>query len=174
LACIPVSWNFLRPYQQQRVMVFLNPNSDPLGAGYTAIQSKIAIGSGALLGKGWMSGTQSQLKFLPESHTDFIFATLAEEWGFLGSGVLIFLYILLITKIITVGLKAKDRFGALLCFGIASYFTLHVFINMAMVIGIFPVVGVPLPFISYGGSFMVINMICIGLVLNVAWRRFIF
>lgn len=174
IAGLPFLWLGLKEYQRQRVLTFLDPARDPLGSGYHAIQSKIAVGSGGLIGKGFLQGTQSQLKFLPEHHTDFIFSVVAEEWGFLGSGVLIFLYMLLITKIITVGLKAKDRFGAFLCFGIAAYFTLHVFINISMNIGIFPVVGVPLPFISYGGSFMIINLICIGIVLNVAWRRFIF
>jgi rod shape determining protein RodA len=174
LSALPFLWFSLKDYQRQRIFTFLDPSRDPLGSGYHAIQSKIAVGSGGLIGKGFLHGTQTQLKFLPEHHTDFIFSVVAEEWGFLGSGVLIFLYMMLITKIITVGFKAKDRFGALLCFGIATYFTLHVFINISMAIGIFPVVGVPLPFISYGGSFMIINMICIGIVLNVAWRRFIF
>jgi len=174
VAGLPFLWFTLKDYQRQRVLTFLDPSRDPLGSGYHAIQSKIAVGSGGLIGKGFLHGTQSQLKFLPEHHTDFIFSVVAEEWGFLGSGVLIVLYMMLITRIITVGLKAKDRFGAFLCFGIAAYFTLHVFINISMNIGIFPVVGVPLPFISYGGSFMIINMICIGIVLNVAWRRFIF
>lgn len=174
IAGLPFLWFGLKEYQRQRVLTFMDPSRDPLGSGYHAIQSKIAVGSGGLIGKGFLHGTQTQLKFLPEHHTDFIFSVLAEEWGFLGSGVLIFLYMLLITRIITVGLKAKDRFGALLCFGIAAYFTLHVFINISMNIGIFPVVGVPLPFISYGGSFMIINLVCIGIVLNVAWRRFIF
>lgn len=174
LAGLPFLWFSLRDYQRLRILTFLDPSRDPLGSGYHAIQSKIAVGSGGLIGKGFLHGTQTQLKFLPEHHTDFIFSVVAEEWGFLGSGLLIFLYMMLITKIITVGLKAKDRFGALLCFGIAAYFTLHVFINISMAVGIFPVVGVPLPFISYGGSFMVINLICIGIALNVAWRRFIF
>jgi rod shape determining protein RodA len=174
LAALPLLWFSLKDYQRQRIFTFLDPSRDPLGSGYHAIQSKIAVGSGGLIGKGFLHGTQTQLKFLPEHHTDFIFSVVAEEWGFLGSGVLIFLYMMLITRIITVGFKAKDRFGALLCFGIATYFTLHVFINISMAIGIFPVVGVPLPFISYGGSFMIINMVCIGIVLNVAWRRFIF
>ncbi|MGD0822234.1 MAG: rod shape-determining protein RodA [Desulfomonilia bacterium] len=174
LAGLPFLWFSLKDYQKNRVLTFLDPSRDPLGSGYHAIQSKIAVGSGGLIGKGFLHGTQTQLKFLPEHHTDFIFSVVAEEWGFLGSGILILLYLLLITRIITVGIKAKDRFGALLCFGIAAYFTLHVFINISMAIGIFPVVGVPLPFISYGGSFMMINLICIGIVLNVAWRRFIF
>ena len=174
LAVLPFLWFSLKGYQRLRILTFLDPSRDPLGSGYHAIQSKIAVGSGGLIGKGFLHGTQTQLRFLPEHHTDFIFSVVAEEWGFLGSGLLLFLYMTLITKIITVGLKAKDRFGALLCFGIAAYLTLHVFINISMAVGIFPVVGVPLPFVSYGGSFMVINLICIGIVLNVAWRRFIF
>jgi rod shape determining protein RodA len=173
-AGVPFLWFILKEYQRKRILTFLDPARDPLGSGYHAIQSKIAVGSGGLIGKGFLHGTQTQLRFLPEHHTDFIFSVVAEEWGFVGSAILIFLYLLLITKIISLGIKAKDRLGALLCFGIATYFALHVFINMAMAIGIFPVVGVPLPFISYGGSFMVVNLICIGLVLNVAWRRFIF
>jgi rod shape determining protein RodA len=174
-AGMPLLWFFLlKDYQRKRILTFLDPERDPLGSGYHAIQSKIAVGSGGLIGKGVFHGTQTQLKFLPEHHTDFIFSVVAEEWGFIGSAFMLFLYLLLITRIISVGIKAKDRFGAMLCFGIAAYFTLHVFINMAMASGIFPVVGVPLPFISYGGSFMVINLICIGIVLNVAWRRFIF
>jgi rod shape determining protein RodA len=171
---MPFLWIMLKDYQRKRILTFLDPERDPLGSGYHAIQSKIAVGSGGLIGKGFLHGTQTQLKFLPEHHTDFIFSVVAEEWGFIGSGLLLFLYLLLITRIITVGIKAKDRFGSLLCFGVASYFSLHVFINIAMACGIFPVVGVPLPFISYGGSFMVINLICIGIVLNVEWRRFIF
>lgn len=174
VAGLPFLWLSLKDYQRARILTFLDPSRDPLGSGYHAIQSKIAVGSGGLVGKGFLHGSQTQLRFLPEHHTDFIFSVVAEEWGFIGSGILLFLYMMLITRIITVGLKAKDRFGALLCFGIAAYLTLHVFINISMAVGIFPVVGVPLPFISYGGSFMVINMICIGIVLNVAWRRFIF
>lgn len=174
LSGLPFLWFMLKGYQRKRILTFLDPERDPLGSGYHAIQSKIAVGSGGLIGKGFLHGTQTQLKFLPEHHTDFIFSVVAEEWGFMGSVLLLVLYLLLITKIITVGLKAKDRFGALLCFGIAAYFSLHIFINIAMACGIFPVVGVPLPFISYGGSFMVINLICIGIVLNVQWRRFIF
>ncbi|HOJ13699.1 MAG TPA: rod shape-determining protein RodA [Deltaproteobacteria bacterium] len=174
LAGLPAAWFALKDYQKTRILTFLDPSRDPQGSGYHAIQSKIAVGSGGLLGKGFLHGTQTQLNFLPEHHTDFIFSVVAEEWGFAGSILLITLYLILITKIIDIGLKAKDRFGALICFGIASYFTFHVFINISMAVGIFPVVGVPLPFVSYGGTFMLINLVCIGLVLNVAWRRFIF
>ncbi|MCD6569194.1 MAG: rod shape-determining protein RodA [Deltaproteobacteria bacterium] len=172
IGLLPVAWLSLKDYQQARILSFLDPHRDPLGTGYHAIQSKIAVGSGGLLGKGFLHGTQTQLMFLPEHHTDFIFSVVAEEWGFLGSAVVISLYLLLITRIISVGIKAKDRFGAILCFGIAIYFALHVFINIAMAIGLAPVVGVPLPFISYGGSFMLVNMACIGIVLSVSWRRF--
>jgi rod shape determining protein RodA len=174
-ACmIPVLWLSLKGYQRQRILSFLDPQSDPLGSGYHALQSKIAVGSGGLIGKGFLHGTQTQLMFLPEHHTDFIFSVFAEEWGFIGSFIVLLLYTVLVTKIVSIGSKAKDKFGALLCFGIAIYFSLHVFINIGMAIGILPVVGVPLPFISYGGSFMLTNMACIGIVLSVSWRRFIF
>ena len=174
MAALPFGWFSLKGYQRLRILSFIDPSRDPLGSGYHAMQSKIAVGSGGLVGKGFMNGTQTQLKFLPEHHTDFIFSVIAEEWGFMGSALLVFLYLMLITKIISIGLRSKDRFGALLCFGIAMYFTLHVFINISMVIGMFPVVGVPLPFFSYGGSFMLMNMACIGVVLSVAWRRYMF
>lgn len=171
---LPFAWFSLKAYQRNRILTFLDPSRDPLGSGYHAIQSKIAVGSGGLWGKGFLEGTQTQLSFLPEHHTDFIFSVVAEEWGFAGSALLIFLYVILVTKIIQIGVKAKDRFGAMICFGIAGYFALHIFINISMAMGIFPVVGVPLPFVSYGGSFMFMNLICIGLVLNISWRRFMF
>jgi len=174
LSALPFAWLTLKDYQRNRILTFLDPSRDPLGTGYHATQSKIAVGSGGLWGKGYLQGTQTQLSFLPEHHTDFIFSVVAEEWGFAGTAILILLYIILVTKIIQVGYRAKDRFGSMICFGIAGYFTLHIFINISMTLGIFPVVGVPLPFISYGGSFMFMNLLCIGLVLNVAWRRFMF
>ncbi|HPW67961.1 MAG TPA: rod shape-determining protein RodA [Deltaproteobacteria bacterium] len=174
ISAMPFIWFSLKEYQRQRILTFLDPSRDPLGSGYHAMQSKIAVGSGGLLGKGFLEGTQTQLRFLPEHHTDFIFSVVAEEWGFAGSALLLLLYVALVTKITQIGFKAKDRFGTMICFGVAAFFTLHIFINIAMAIGIFPVVGVPLPFISYGGSFMLINWICIGLVLNIAWRRFMF
>jgi len=174
ISAMPFVWFSLKEYQRVRIISFLDPSRDPLGSGYHAMQSKIAVGSGGLLGKGFLEGTQTQLRFLPEHHTDFIFSVVAEEWGFAGSALLLLLYGALVTKITQIGFKAKDRFGTMICFGIAAYFTLHIFINIAMAVGIFPVVGVPLPFISYGGSFMLINWICIGLALNIAWRRFMF
>lgn len=174
LACIPVSWNFLRPYQQQRVMVFLNPNSDPLGAGYTAIQSKIAIGSGTLLGKGWMSGTQSQLKFLPESHTDFIFATFTEEWGFAGGLVLLALYFMLVRQGMSIAEKTADHFGKFLALGIAAMLALQVVINVAMNMGLAPIVGLPLPLMSYGGSSVLVTFIALGILGNINRTRAVF
>ncbi|HNY65670.1 MAG TPA: rod shape-determining protein RodA [Deltaproteobacteria bacterium] len=174
VSALPFIWFTLREYQRNRILTFLDPSRDPLGTGYHAMQSKIAVGSGGLWGKGYLQGSQTQLSFLPEHHTDFIFSVVAEEWGFAGTTFLLLLYIILITKIIQVGSRAKDRFGSMICYGIAGYFSLHIFINISMTMGIFPVVGVPLPFISYGGSFMFMNLLCIGLVLNVAWRRFMF
>jgi rod shape determining protein RodA len=174
VSALPSVWFNLKAYQKNRILTFLDPSRDPLGSGYHATQSKIAVGSGGLWGKGYLHGTQTQLSFLPEHYTDFIFSVVAEEWGFAGTAFLIMLYMVLVTKIIQIGFRAKDRFGAMICFGISAYFILHIFINISMTVGIFPVVGVPLPFISYGGSFMFINLICIGLVLNISWRRFIF
>ena len=174
-SALPLAWFFvLKDYQRNRVISFIDPARDPLGTGYHALQSKIAVGSGGLVGKGYLHGSQSQLQFLPEHHTDFIFSVVAEEWGFVGAIFLIFLYLMLVSRIVQVGLRTKDRFGALICFGVAMYFTFHIFINIAMVIGMFPVVGVPLPFVSYGGTFMVVNLFCIGLVLSVALRRNMF
>ena len=171
LVLMPFFWHFLKDYQKSRLLVFLNPNIDPLGAGYTVIQSKIAIGSGRLFGKGWLAGTQSQLNFLAERHTDFIFSVLGEEWGFFGSIVLISLNFFLVFMILRVSEMAKDTFGRLLCIGIAALIFFHAFINIAMNAGLSPVVGLPLPFISYGGSSLVINLIGIGIVLNVARQR---
>ncbi|MFA5038495.1 MAG: rod shape-determining protein RodA [Candidatus Omnitrophota bacterium] len=170
-AFMPVFWHFLKDYQKSRLMVFLNPNSDPLGAGYTIIQSKIAIGSGRLFGKGWMSGTQSQLNFLAERHTDFIFSVWGEEWGFLGSLVLVVLYALLVIMILRVSDMSRDLYGRLLAAGVAALIFFHAFINLAMNIGMCPVVGLPLPFMSYGGSSLVINMAAIGIVLSIARQK---
>lgn len=165
---MPFFWHFLKDYQKSRLLVFLNPNIDPLGAGYTVIQSKIAIGSGGLFGKGWLSGTQSQLNFLAERHTDFIFSVIGEEWGFFGSFVLIFLFCLLISMILEIAQASRNVFGKLFCVGVACVIFFHVFINIAMNVGACPVVGLPLPFISYGGSSLVINLAAIGIVLNIA------
>ncbi len=174
LACLPVAWHFLKSYQRARILTFLDPDRDPLGAGYHVIQSKIAIGSGRLFGKGYLHGTQNRLDFLPAQHTDFIFAVFSEEWGFIGCLVLLLLYFLLVAYCLRLVQRAKDRFGALLVFGMISIFFWHVVINVAMVTGMMPVVGVPLPLVSYGGSSLASMMFAIGLMINVSMRRFIF
>jgi rod shape determining protein RodA len=171
---LPFMWRLLHDYQKDRLMVFLNPNIDPLGAGYTVIQSKIAIGSGWLMGKGWLSGTQSQLHFLPESHTDFIFATFSEEWGFLGSVALLFLYFILIRQGFLIAQRTNDSFGRLLAFGITLMLAIQVSVNVAMNLGLAPVVGVPLPLMSYGGSSVFITFIALGILVNIDKTRSVF
>jgi len=170
----PLLWHFLRDYQKERLMVFLNPNIDPLGAGYTVIQSKIAIGSGGIFGKGWLAGSQSQLSFLPESHTDFIFAAFAEQWGFLGSCLLIFLYYLLIRQGFLIAQRTRDHFGRLLALGISLMLGMQIFINIAMNLGLAPVVGLPLPLLSYGGSSILVTFISLGILANIDKRRAVF
>lgn len=170
----PLLWGILKDYQKRRLLVFLNPNMDPLGAGYTIIQSKIAIGSGGLFGKGWMGGTQNQLNFLPERHTDFIFSVVGEEWGFVGSLLLILLFYLLISRILSVAARTNDIYGKLLTAGVAALFSFQVIVNIAMTAGLMPVVGLPLPFISYGGSSLITSWISIALVINVDIHRTIF
>jgi rod shape determining protein RodA len=172
--CMPALWHILRDYQRDRLMVFLNPNIDPLGAGYTLIQSKIAIGSGSFLGKGWLSGTQSQLHFLPESHTDFIFATFAEEWGFLGGVALLALYYLLVREGVRIAQRTKDAFGRLLAFGISLMLAIQVFVNIAMTMGFMPIVGLPLPLMSYGGSSVAVTFIALGILVSIDRRRAVF
>jgi rod shape determining protein RodA len=162
----------MKPYQRQRVLTFMAPDTDPLGAGYQVRQSKIAVGSGELAGRGYGQGTQSQLRFLPARHTDFILAVLAEEWGFLGVGVVLLLYAAYLANVAAVALRAQDRAGILLVVGLGSTFAFHVLYNSAMVIGLVPVTGIPLPFLSYGGSFTLLNFIGLGLILGVDFRRF--
>lgn len=172
LICLsPLIWHFLHEYQRNRIRVFLNPELDPFGAGYHVIQSKIAIGSGLLLGKGWMQGTQSQLNFLPENHTDFIFAVAGEEFGFIGVVVILLLYLILIWRGLTIALNAEDRFGMLLATGITGMYLFHVLVNIGMTAGIMPVTGVPLPFLSYGVSSLTTNMLLAGLLLNINLRK---
>jgi rod shape determining protein RodA len=171
---LPFLWHFLRDYQKDRLLVFINPNIDPLGAGYTVIQSRIAIGSGGLLGKGWLSGTQSQLYFLPESHTDFIFATFSEQWGFLGSLLLICMYYLIIRQGFMIAQRTQDSFGKLLAYGISLLLALQVFINIAMNMGLAPVVGLPLPLLSYGGSSVLVTFIALGILVNIDRTRAVF
>lgn len=169
---VPLVWFFLKGYQKQRILTFLNPDRDPLGAGYHIIQSKIAIGSGMFSGKGFLKGTQNALAFLPEQHTDFIFSVLAEEWGFIGSITLLLLFLMLILWGLNIAQSCRDSFGTILSVGITAMFFWQVTINIGMVMGLMPVVGVPLPLISYGGSSIVTMMISIGLLLNVSMRRF--
>ena len=172
LICLsPLIWHFLHEYQRNRIRVFLNPELDPFGAGYHVIQSKIAIGSGLLLGKGWMQGTQSQLNFLPENHTDFIFAVAGEEFGFIGVVVILLLYLILIWRGLRIALNAEDRFGMLLATGITGMYLFHVLVNIGMTAGIMPVTGVPLPFLSYGVSSLTTNMLLAGLLLNINLRK---
>lgn len=171
---IPLAWSFLKNYQKQRILTFLNPERDPLGAGYHIIQSKIAIGSGGVSGKGYLDGTQNALSFLPEQHTDFIFSVLAEEWGFMGAGLVIALFLLLLLWALNIAHNCRDSFGILLVVGVSAIIFLEMFINIGMVMGLMPVVGVPLPLISYGGSSTLTIMIAIGLLLNVSMRRFMF
>ena len=171
---MPIAWHFLKSYQQKRILIFLNPDLDPLGAGYHVIQSKIAVGSGRFFGKGYLKGTQNQLDFLPAQHTDFVFSVFAEEWGLAGCVLLLALYFAFIVVSLRVVARAKDRFGALLVFGILAIFFWQVLINASMVTGLLPVVGIPLPLLSYGGSSMVSMMVGAGFLINVSMRRFTF
>jgi len=170
---IPLVWFLLKGYQKQRILTFLNPDRDPLGAGYHVIQSKIAIGSGMVSGKGFLKGTQNALSFLPEQHTDFIFSVLAEEWGFIGSAFLLLVFLVFIVWGLTIAQKCRDPFGTILSVGVTAMIFWQIFINIGMVMGLMPVVGVPLPFISYGGSSTLIMMFCVGLLLNISMRRFL-
>lgn len=171
VAALPVGWQFLKPYQKTRIWTFMNPESDPLGAGYHVVQSKIAIGSGKLWGKGYLQGSQSRLEFLPERHTDFIFSVFAEEWGFSGSALLLAGYALLILLALRVVRRAKDRFGVLLAAGMTAILFWQFTVNIGMVTGLLPVVGVPLPLISYGGSSLVTTLVAVGLLMNISMRR---
>ncbi|KJS39152.1 MAG: cell wall shape-determining protein [Rhodospirillaceae bacterium BRH_c57] len=168
---VPVAWQFLHEYQKKRVLTFLNPENDPLGAGYHIMQSKIALGSGGLFGKGFMQGTQSHLNFLPERQTDFIFTMLAEELGMVGGLILIGLYVLVLIYGFAISLRCRQQFGRLVAIGVTTTFFLYVFINIAMVMGLIPVVGVPLPLISYGGTAMLTLMIGIGIMMSVHVHR---
>jgi len=175
VAGLVVAWtHFLHDYQRMRVKSFLNPEMDPLNSGYQAIQSKIAVGSGGLWGKGFLKGTQTQLDFLPEQQTDFIFSVLAEEWGFIGAGLMLALYMVLILYALNVARTSKDSFGALLGAGVVGMLFWPVLVNIGMVMGFMPVVGVPLPLMSYGGSSLVVTFMGIGLLMNIRMRRFTF
>jgi len=165
-------WGSLKPYQQNRIKAFIDPGSDPLGSGYHANQSKIAVGSGQITGKGYRKGTQSQMAFLPERHTDFIFAVISEETGLVGASLLLLLYLALLMIGVDTARNAKDRIGVLMAGGIVSMIALYVFINMGMAVGIVPVVGVPLPLVSYGGTSIITTFLALGLLLNIQARRF--
>lgn len=165
-------WGSLKPYQQNRIKAFIDPSSDPLGTGYHANQSKIAVGSGQITGKGFRKGTQSQMAFLPEHHTDFIFSVISEEHGFLGSAFVIILYLVLLLIGVDTARNAKDRMGALMAGGIVSMIALYVFINVGMTVGLVPVVGVPLPLVSYGGTSIITTFLALGILLNIQARRF--
>ena len=162
----PIGISFLKPYQKSRILTFLNPDTDPLGAGYQIIQSKIAIGSGGFFGKGFLNGSQAYLNFLPEKHTDFIFTLFSEEFGFLGSSLMILLYFIITYRIIRIGTITRSIFGKLYCFGFATAFFIYVAVNMCMVLGLLPIVGAPLPILSYGGSSMLAIMIGLGIVMS--------
>jgi rod shape determining protein RodA len=169
-----ILWNFVMlDYQKTRVMTFLDPGREPLGAGYQLRQSKIAVGSGQIAGRGYMQGTQSQLRFLPARHTDFVFAVLAEEWGFFGIVGVLVLYSVYIFNGALVAGRARDRTGILLVIGLLSGFGFHVLYNTAMVVGLVPITGIPLPFLSYGGSFTLANFMAAGMILGVDFRRYV-
>ena len=166
ICLIPVAIAFLEPYQKLRILTFLNPERDPLGAGYQLIQSKIGIGSGGLLGKGFLKGSQSYLDYLPEKHTDFIFTLFAEEFGFVGSFFLLMIYILIIYRVIAIGNQSRNNFARLYCYGFAGAFFIYVAVNMSMVLGLLPIVGAPLPIMSYGGSAMLAMLMGLGIVMS--------
>ena len=166
LISLPFIISFLKPYQKLRVLTFLNPDRDPLGAGYQIIQSKIAVGSGGIFGKGFLKGTQSYLEFLPEKHTDFIFTLFSEEFGFIGSIGLLILYTIIIIRIIRIGSISRSNFSKLFCFGFAFSIFIYIVVNLSMVLGLLPIVGSPLPIMSYGGSSLLATMIGFGIVLS--------
>ncbi|MFH2059752.1 MAG: rod shape-determining protein RodA [Pseudomonadota bacterium] len=172
LSAIPMVWFVLKDYQKSRILIFLNPDRDPLGTGYHIIQSKIAIGSGMLTGKGFLKGTQNALSFLPEQHTDFIVSVLAEEWGLVGCSILLILYFILLFWGLNIAYNCRDLFGSILAFGITAMIFWQIFVNIGMVMGLMPVVGVPLPLVSYGGSSVVTNMVGFGILLNISMRKF--
>ena len=171
LSAAVIGWHFLHDYQKQRILTFMNPEKDPLGSGYHIAQSKIAIGAGKLFGKGFLKGTQNSLHFLPEQHTDFIFAAYAEQWGFLGVLILLAIYFMFLLRALNIAMEARDSFGSYLATGIAAIFFWQVTINIGMVSGLMPVVGIPLPLFSYGGTSMLTSIALISILLNIHYRR---
>lgn len=172
LMAAPLLWLKLKPYQKQRIMTFIDPSQDPLGAGYHVTQSKIAVGSGGVLGKGFLAGTQNRLDFLPAQHTDFIFSVLAEEWGFIGAMLTLIVVFFILLKGTDIALHAKDQLGLIFAMGIVTSLAVHVIINVGMVIGLLPVTGLPFPLLSYGGSSTIVTLVSIGILLNIRMRRF--
>jgi rod shape determining protein RodA len=167
-----IIWDELQPYQKKRIVAFVHPDADPAGISYHVQQSKVAVGSGGAFGKGYLKGTQGPFRFLPEKHTDFLFAVFAEEWGFLGSLALLILYAGLIARGIDTALKSKDEFGRLLALGVTYMFMIYCFINIGMTLGLVPIVGIPLPLMSYGGTALMTNFIGIGILISIRARRF--
>jgi rod shape determining protein RodA len=170
-AVTPIVWNSLKPYQQQRVLTFLDPEEDVAGAGYQVIQSRIAIGSGGITGRGFLKGTQKGLAFLPQQHTDFVFSVLGEEWGFFGCLAALTAFAVLVTRGIRLAMRARSRFASLLAVGICSSLVFHVAVNVSMTLGLAPVTGIPLPFLSYGGTFLLATLAQMGLLFNISLRR---
>jgi rod shape determining protein RodA len=171
LASCPLIWHFLRDYQRERLLVFIDPQQDPLGAGYNIIQSMIAIGSGGISGKGYLQGTQTQLSFIPEHHTDFIFSVLGEEWGFVGCVAVLSLYFFMLQKSLEIARKSRDREAFLLALGITGMFGAQTVINVGMAVGLLPVTGITLPFISYGGSSLLFSYAAVGMLLNISYAN---
>ncbi len=168
----PILWSHLRDYQKHRILTFLGLEMDPQGLSYQVIQSKVAIGSGGFLGKGLLKGTQTQLRFLPEQHTDFVFSVIGEELGFIGSLIVLILFLILLLRAIYVASKVRNKFSGLMVIGAATILGFHIVINIGMTVGMMPVTGVPLPFLSYGGSFLLVSMIFIGIIIHSSIRRF--
>lgn len=173
LIALPLGWHALKPFQKERIMIFLDPARDPLGSGYQVMQAKIATGSGGITGKGFLHGTQVNLEYLPARHTDFIFSVLGEEWGFVGVSVVLTLYLFLIVESLSVAKASRDRGGTFLVLSLICFFIFHILINVSMQIGLLPVTGIPLPLISYGGSATMMFFMSIGLILNVGFRKFV-
>jgi len=168
----PIMWNHLHAYQRHRILTFLGIEMDPHGLSYQVIQSKVAIGSGGFLGKGLLHGTQTQLRFLPEQHTDFVFSVIGEEFGFIGSFIVITLFLILLLRGIYIAAKVRNKFSGLMAIGATTVLGFHIFVNIGMTVGMMPVTGLPLPFLSYGGSFLVVSMVLVGIIVNASIRRF--
>jgi len=173
VVALPIGWHFLKPFQKERIMIFMDPARDPLGSGYQVMQAKIATGSGGITGKGFLHGTQVNLEYLPARHTDFIFSVLGEEWGFVGVSVVLTLYLFLIIESLGIAKASRDRGGTFLVLSLICFFIFHILINVSMQIGLLPVTGIPLPLISYGGSATMMFFMAIGLILNVGFRKFV-